>query len=130
MFFASFTCDFNFLSIFFYNLISIEYFTMAATSIVKKIIQPLQAAYRLSSRSSSHFTYKPDESSPNVDGEKLKMNMFTAINQAMDIALANDDSTLVFGEDVAFGGVFRCSLNLRTKYGEDRVFNTPLCEQV
>jgi len=55
--------------------------------------------------------------------------MFTAINNAMDIALAADESTLLFGEDVAFGGVFRCSLNLRTKYGPDRVFNTPLCEQ-
>jgi 2-oxoisovalerate dehydrogenase E1 component beta subunit len=29
----------------------------------------------------------------------------------------------------AFGGVFRCSLNLKNKYGGDRVFNTPLCEQ-
>lgn len=57
------------------------------------------------------------------------MNMFMAINNAMDLSLENDDSTLVFGEDVAFGGVFRCSLNLRAKYGEDRVFNTPLCEQ-
>lgn len=55
--------------------------------------------------------------------------MMTAINQAMDTALAADNSTLLFGEDVAFGGVFRCSLNLRDKYGADRVFNTPLCEQ-
>jgi len=31
--------------------------------------------------------------------------------------------------DVAFGGVFRCSLNLKNKYGGERVFNTPLCEQ-
>lgn len=35
----------------------------------------------------------------------------------------------MFGEDVGFGGVFRCTLNLRDKYGKDRVFNTPLCEQ-
>lgn len=36
---------------------------------------------------------------------------------------------ILFGEDVKFGGVFRCSLDLNKKYGDDRVFNTPLCEQ-
>lgn len=102
---------------------------MATVSLLKNVIRPIQTINRLSLRCSSHFTYKPDEKSPNVDGEKLKMNMFTAINNAMDIALATDDSTLLFGEDVAFGGVFRCSLNLKNKYGADRVFNTPLCEQ-
>lgn len=36
---------------------------------------------------------------------------------------------VVFGEDVAFGGVFRCSVDLRDEFGSERVFNTPLCEQ-
>jgi 2-oxoisovalerate dehydrogenase E1 component beta subunit len=38
-------------------------------------------------------------------------------------------STLVFGEDVAFGGVFRCTAGLATRFGGRRVFNTPLSEQ-
>ncbi|KAL6077555.1 Branched chain keto acid dehydrogenase E1 subunit beta, variant 2 [Balamuthia mandrillaris] len=57
------------------------------------------------------------------------MNLFTAINNALDIALATDPTAVIFGEDVAFGGVFRCTVNLRDKYGGDRVFNTPLSEQ-
>ena len=66
-----------------------------------------------------------------TDISKMKterMNLFTAINNAMEIALTTDDSAVLFGEDVAFGGVFRCSQNLLTKFGPDRVFNTPLSE--
>lgn len=58
-----------------------------------------------------------------------RLNLFQAINDAMGIALARDDSVIVFGEDVAFGGVFRCTMKLQETYGDDRVFNTPLSEQ-
>lgn len=57
------------------------------------------------------------------------MNLFQSINDALSIALAEDETVLLFGEDVAFGGVFRCSMNLAENFGTDRVFNTPLCEQ-
>lgn len=57
-----------------------------------------------------------------------KMNLFQAVNNALDIAMETDPKSLLFGEDVKFGGVFRCSMNLNQKYGTDRVFNTPLCE--
>lgn len=36
---------------------------------------------------------------------------------------------VVFGEDVAFGGVFRCTVGLREQFGPDRVFDSTLCEQ-
>lgn len=36
---------------------------------------------------------------------------------------------VVFGEDVAFGGVFRCTVGLRDQFGPDRVFDSTLCEQ-
>ena len=55
--------------------------------------------------------------------------MVAAINDALRIALATDATACVFGEDVAFGGVFRCTGNLREEFGAHRVFNTPLCEQ-
>ncbi|XP_050343458.1 2-oxoisovalerate dehydrogenase subunit beta, mitochondrial [Nymphalis io] len=79
-------------------------------------------------RLSSHFNYYPDSEKP-VEGETSKMNMMQAINNAMDLTLKNDPSAVLFGEDVGFGGVFRCALGLQEKYGKDRVFNTPLCEQ-
>jgi len=58
-----------------------------------------------------------------------RMNFFTAVNDAMRTALATDSSAVIFGEDVAFGGVFRCTVDLKEEFGNDRVFNTPLCEQ-
>lgn len=57
-----------------------------------------------------------------------RMNMFTAVNDAMRTSLREDPTTLVFGEDVAFGGVFRCTVGLADEFGSDRVFNTPLNE--
>ncbi|KAF6833572.1 transketolase [Colletotrichum plurivorum] len=63
------------------------------------------------------------------NGTTKKMNLFQAINDALSIALAEDDSVMVFGEDVAFGGVFRCTMKLAETYGADRIFNTPLTEQ-
>ncbi|SDJ09987.1 2-oxoisovalerate dehydrogenase E1 component beta subunit [Ferrimonas sediminum] len=59
-----------------------------------------------------------------------QMNLLQAVNSAMDIAMASDDSAVVFGEDVGhFGGVFRATSKLQEKYGKDRCFNTPLTEQ-
>jgi 2-oxoisovalerate dehydrogenase E1 component beta subunit len=52
-----------------------------------------------------------------------------AVNAALRAALAADDGVLLFGEDVAFGGVFRCSADLARDFGGARVFNTPLTEQ-
>jgi len=58
-----------------------------------------------------------------------KMNLYAAICDTLDIALRTDPKAVVFGEDVKFGGVFRCTMGLNEKYGTDRVFNTPLSEQ-
>lgn len=63
------------------------------------------------------------------NGTTKRMNLFQSINDALSLALAEDESVLLFGEDVAFGGVFRCSMNLAENYGSERVFNTPLSEQ-
>lgn len=57
------------------------------------------------------------------------MNMVNAINDALDIKLAEDKSVIVYGEDVGVeGGVFRVTEGLQKKYGADRVFDSPLAE--
>lgn len=57
------------------------------------------------------------------------MNMVQAINDALDIKLAEDPNVVVFGEDVGTeGGVFRVTEELQQKYGENRVFDSPLAE--
>lgn len=63
------------------------------------------------------------------NGTTSRINLFQAVNAALSHALRSDQRVLLFGEDVAFGGVFRCSLNLATEFGDARVFNTPLSEQ-
>ena len=45
------------------------------------------------------------------------MNLFQAVNDAMATILETDESAVIFGEDVAFGGVFRCTMGLAEKYG-------------
>jgi 2-oxoisovalerate dehydrogenase E1 component beta subunit len=63
------------------------------------------------------------------NGTASRINLFQAVNAALAHALRSDNSVMLFGEDVAFGGVFRCSMKLAEEFGEDRVFNTPLTEQ-
>ena len=71
------------------------------------------------------------QSSPELSSTSstTRLNLFQSINSALTYALRTDERVLVFGEDVAFGGVFRCSMNLATEFGSERVFNTPLSEQ-
>lgn len=57
------------------------------------------------------------------------MNLVQAINDALDIKLADDPSVVVYGEDVGVeGGVFRVTEGLQVKHGERRVFDSPLAE--
>ncbi|TQV84713.1 alpha-ketoacid dehydrogenase subunit beta [Exilibacterium tricleocarpae] len=58
------------------------------------------------------------------------MNLLQAVNNALDIAMADNRRVICLGEDVGkFGGVFRATSHLQEKYGRERCFNTPLTEQ-
>lgn len=57
------------------------------------------------------------------------MTIVQAINNAIDIKLADDPSVVVYGEDVGVeGGVFRVTSGLQEKHGLQRVFDSPLAE--
>jgi pyruvate dehydrogenase E1 component beta subunit len=57
------------------------------------------------------------------------VTMVQALNRALRDSLAEDDRTLLFGEDVAkLGGVFRVTEGLHDEFGDERVFDTPLAE--
>lgn len=57
------------------------------------------------------------------------MNLVQSLNNALDIKLAEDPNIVIYGEDVGVeGGVFRVTENLQKKFGENRVFDSPLAE--
>ena len=57
------------------------------------------------------------------------MSMVQALNSGMEVMLARDPDVVIFGEDVGFyGGVFRVTDGLQKKFGDQRVFDTPIAE--
>jgi 2-oxoisovalerate dehydrogenase E1 component beta subunit len=54
-----------------------------------------------------------------------------AVTMALAWELAHDESVVVFGEDVGInGGVFRATAGLQEKFGDQRVLDTPLAENM
>lgn len=86
---------------------------------------------------STALTHVIDESGT---GDRLKYEtsqpsgknivMIDSINHALKEEMERNDKIYVFGEDVMDkkGGVFGATKNLSVKFGEDRVFNSPLAE--
>jgi 2-oxoisovalerate dehydrogenase E1 component beta subunit len=58
-----------------------------------------------------------------------ELTLVEAVNAALARALAEDESVIVFGEDVGIdGGVFRATNGLCQRFGSERVRDTPLSE--
>jgi pyruvate/2-oxoglutarate/acetoin dehydrogenase E1 component len=52
-----------------------------------------------------------------------------AIRQGLRELLAEDKDVVIYGEDVAaFGGAFKATDGLYAEFGEERIFDTPICE--
>ncbi len=65
---------------------------------------------------------------PDSVGEKIVL--VDSINHALEEELKFNKKMLVYGEDVAGdkGGVFTATRGLTAKFGEDRIYNSPLAE--
>lgn len=60
-----------------------------------------------------------------------EISLVEAVTQALAYELTNDPNVVVFGEDVGVnGGVFRATQGLQTRFGKERVFDTPLAENM
>ncbi len=81
------------------------------------------------------------EDNPQYPEERRELTMADLLNVALRTEMERDPSIVVFGEDVADasreealeevkgkGGVFKVTHGLQTRFGGDRVFNSPLAE--
>ncbi len=60
-----------------------------------------------------------------------EITLVEAVTQALAYELEHDDDVVVFGEDVGKnGGVFRATAGLQDRFGERRVFDSPLAESM
>jgi 2-oxoisovalerate dehydrogenase E1 component len=73
-------------------------------------------------RNLNYATKEPEEGNKAV--------LVDAINHALHEEMERNDKMMIFGEDVADpkGGVFTATKGLSTKFGDHRVFNSPLAE--
>jgi 2-oxoisovalerate dehydrogenase E1 component len=84
--------------------------------------------------SAEDFIYAPSGASEEIGNRKPEgrepVVMVDAALHAVDELLAKHPECMFYGQDVGarLGGVFREAATLAVKYGEDRVFNTPIQE--
>ncbi|MED5330209.1 MAG: alpha-ketoacid dehydrogenase subunit beta [Planctomycetota bacterium] len=58
-----------------------------------------------------------------------EITIVQAVNDALAEEMRRDEDVVILGEDVGInGGVFRCTADLQSEFGEDRVIDTPLSE--
>ncbi|MBN1633317.1 MAG: dehydrogenase E1 component subunit alpha/beta [Ignavibacteria bacterium] len=81
------------------------------------------------------FMYAPESEQPKIEygktgNEGQPIVMVDAINHALHEEMEQNPNMLIYGEDIADGkgGVFTATKGLSTKFGDERVFNSPLAE--
>jgi hypothetical protein len=90
-----------------------------------KTFEKFQEIQDFSKYQALSYEYKYVHNNTEIDlknKETHTLNLFQSVNEAMRIAMETDEKTLVFGEDVAFGGVFRSATGLLDQFGKGLTF--------
>ncbi len=78
----------------------------------------------------TEITIKTSETTEKTE-KTTGITLVEAITQALAYELAHDPDVIVLGEDVGVnGGVFRATQGLQARFGEERVRDTPLAENM
>ncbi|HMS64117.1 MAG TPA: dehydrogenase E1 component subunit alpha/beta [Ignavibacteria bacterium] len=66
---------------------------------------------------------------PKTEKKSTNKRLIDAISDGLRQSMEKYDDLVIMGQDIAeYGGVFKITENFHTKFGKDRVRNTPLCE--
>lgn len=71
------------------------------------------------------FNYQPK----NPGSQTKEMRLIDAVQDALSLAMETHPKLVLMGQDIAeYGGVFKATEGFVSKFGKERVRNTPLCE--
>ncbi|WP_028376080.1 thiamine pyrophosphate-dependent enzyme [Leeuwenhoekiella sp. MAR_2009_132] len=118
------------------NIISLKDDVAFRSEIITEIEQALSKTFAEDDISSSeenelndvyaHSNFKA------VTSEKMEteaIRLIDAVTQALDLSMQKNENLIIMGQDIAeYGGAFKVTEGFVTKYGRERVRNTPICE--
>jgi 2-oxoisovalerate dehydrogenase E1 component len=120
------------------GIISIEEYNDLKKETAEEINNAADAAYKANDpipEGADKFVYDESAFKNSLEYEKSQFSgksivMVDAINHALHEEMEINDKMYIFGEDIADakGGVFTATKGLSSKYGSNRVFNSPLAE--
>jgi len=99
-------------------------------SALDDVFTPAPAATRGSGRRSVRASEARDSGSDSEAGETRRMTFGQATVDAMASAMRSDDSVLVLGEDISWGGNFGQFRGLVDEFGLGRVVDMPISEAI
>lgn len=102
---------------------------------VNKAVEYAESKEEAAGETASRFVFDESGKTESFEYEKTEPSgepvvLVDAINHALHEEMDRDGDIVVFGQDIADGkgGVFTATKGLSTKFGSERVFNSPLAE--